>query len=109
MILTAATTDLFTFDEEALLELTAEHDRPFFAYDLLVARDRYRQLRAVLPARVRLAYAVKSNPGAPLLETFAAEGAWFDCASAGEVSAVLAAGDILEGFDGVDSSSSGDF
>lgn len=92
MILTAATTDLFTFDEAALLKLTAEHDRPFFAYDLDVARDRYRQLRAVLPARVRLAYAVKSNPGAPLLETFAAEGAWFDCASAGEVSAVLAAG-----------------
>ena len=92
MILTAATTDLFAFDEAALLDLTAARTGPFFAYDLGAARERYRLLRAALPARVRLAYAVKSNPGLPLLETFAAEGAWFDCASAGEVSAVLAAG-----------------
>ncbi|WP_122262986.1 alanine racemase [Ornithinimicrobium cerasi] len=92
MILTAATTDLFAFDEERLLELASAHASPFFAYDLAAARERYRRLRRALPARVRLAYAVKSNPGLPLLETFAAEGAWFDCASAGEVSAVLAAG-----------------
>ncbi|MGO0577066.1 hypothetical protein [Ornithinimicrobium panacihumi] len=90
--MTAATTDLFTFGEEALLDLTATRTSPFFAYDLGVARERYRQLRAALPERVRLAYAVKSNPGLPLLETFSAEGAWFDCASAGEVSTVLAAG-----------------
>jgi diaminopimelate decarboxylase len=92
MILTAATTDLFAFGEERLAELTGTHRSPFFAYDLTAARERYRRLRAALPGRVRLAYAVKSNPGLPLLETFAAEGAWFDCASAGEVSSVLAAG-----------------
>lgn len=92
MILTAATTDLFAFDEAGLRELAGEHPSPFFAYDLVAARERYRRLRAALPGRVRLAYAVKSNPGLPLLRTFAAEGAWFDCASAGEVSAVLAAG-----------------
>ncbi|MFK5646091.1 alanine racemase [Ornithinimicrobium sp. LYQ121] len=97
MILTAATTDLFAFDEERLLELGDAHRDPFFAYDVDEARRRYRLLRAALPARVRLAYAVKSNPGLPLLETFAAEGAWFDCASAGEVSAVLAAGGTGEG------------
>lgn len=92
MILTAATTDLFAFGEERLRDLTSRHRSPFFAYDLAVARQRYRRLRAALPGRVRLAYAVKSNPGLPLLEALAAEGAWFDCASAGEVSAVLAAG-----------------
>lgn len=92
MILTAATTDLFAFDEATLDRLATEHHTPFFAYDLATARDRYRRLRAALPARVRLAYAVKSNPGLPLLEAFAAEGAWFDCASAGEVSTALAAG-----------------
>ncbi|GAA5164068.1 diaminopimelate decarboxylase [Ornithinimicrobium tianjinense] len=90
--MTAATTDLFAFGEERLEELTSARRSPFFAYDLSTARERYRRLRAALPGRVRLAYAVKSNPGLPLLETFAAEGAWFDCASAGEVSAVLAAG-----------------
>ncbi|QFG69792.1 alanine racemase [Ornithinimicrobium pratense] len=92
MMLTAATTDLFAFDAPALKELAATQPGPFFAYDLGAARERYRRLRALLPARVRLAYAVKSNPGLPLVETFAGEGAWFDCASAGEVSAVLAAG-----------------
>lgn len=61
---------------------------PCFGYRLDLARERFRRLRSVLPARVVLAYAVKSNPGAPLLEAFAAEGAWFDCASAGEVAAV---------------------
>ncbi|MGB7449444.1 MAG: hypothetical protein WA892_09985, partial [Ornithinimicrobium sp.] len=39
-----------------------------------------------------LAYAVKSNPGGPLLQTLAAAGARFDCASAGEVARVRAAG-----------------
>ncbi|MDO5741027.1 MAG: hypothetical protein Q4P07_12870, partial [Ornithinimicrobium sp.] len=92
MILTAATTDLFAFNEATLLRLALEHPSPFFAYDLDLARVRYRRLRASLPARVRLAYAVKSNPGLPMLEAFSALGAWFDCASAGEVSTVLAAG-----------------
>lgn len=92
MILAPSTTDLFAFGEEDLLGLAERRTSPFFAYDLSAARERFRRLRAALPARVRLAYAVKSNPGLPLLETFSAEGAWFDCASAGEVSAVLAAG-----------------
>ncbi|WP_151526744.1 alanine racemase [Serinicoccus kebangsaanensis] len=92
MILTAATTDLFAFDEAGLDHLASTHTSPFFAYDLATARERFTRLRAVLPPRVRLAYAVKSNPGLPLLEAFAAQGAWFDCASAGEVSTALAAG-----------------
>lgn len=92
MILAPSTTDLFAFGEEDLLGLAGRQTSPFFAYDLGAARERFRRLRAALPGRVRLAYAVKSNPGLPLLETFSAEGAWFDCASAGEVSAVLAAG-----------------
>lgn len=97
MILTAATTDLFAFDEATLDDLATRHERPFFAYDLPAARERFTRLRAALPARVRLAYAVKSNPGLPLLETLAEQGAWFDCASAGEVSTTLAAGGTGEG------------
>ncbi|MFB9733348.1 alanine racemase [Ornithinimicrobium kibberense] len=92
MILAPSTTDLFALGAERLLDLATDHAGPFFAYDLGVARERFARLRAALPERVRLAYAVKSNPGLPLLETFSAAGAWFDCASAGEVSAVLAAG-----------------
>ncbi len=65
---------------------------PCFLYDLDRAAERFRVLRQALPERVRLAYAVKSNPGAPLLATFAEQGAWFDCASAGEIAQVLAVG-----------------
>lgn len=65
---------------------------PCFLYDLDRAAERFRLLRQALPERVRLAYAVKSNPGAPLLATFAQQGAWFDCASAGEIAQVLAVG-----------------
>lgn len=61
---------------------------PCFAYRLDVARDRFVALRLALPEQVHLAYAVKSNPGPPLLAELAGLGAWFDCASAGEVAAV---------------------
>lgn len=91
-MLTRSAEDLFALTEDELTEAAGRHGTPCFVYDLRAARERWDRLRQALPGRVRLAYAVKSNPGAALLETFAAQGAWFDCASAGEVSAVLAAG-----------------
>ncbi len=87
---------LFAFSPERLELLlggqTPQIQTPCFVYDLHRAATRFAALRAALPGRVRLAYAVKSNPGASLLRTFAAQGAWFDCASAGEIAQVLAAG-----------------
>lgn len=84
--------DLFAVSPARALELARELPTPCFVYDLGVARSRLARLRAALPARVRVAYAVKSNPGAPLLRAFAQAGAWFDCASSGEVERVRAAG-----------------
>ncbi|GAA1158323.1 alanine racemase [Ornithinicoccus hortensis] len=84
---TPAPARLFALDDEQVRELAAR-GTPCFGYDLDLARERFRTLRATLPDRVLLAYAVKSNPGPPLLRALAAEGAWFDCASAGEVEAV---------------------
>ncbi|MGB3830222.1 MAG: alanine racemase [Ornithinimicrobium sp.] len=86
---------LFAFGHDRLRTLlrgSSAIQTPCFVYDLDRAADRFRALRRVLPPRVRLAYAVKSNPGAPLLQTFAEQGAWFDCASAGEIAQVLAIG-----------------
>lgn len=89
------TESLFAFDRERLHTLLSgsrpEITTPAFVYDLDHAARRFAALRRVLPARVHLAYAVKSNPGAALLATFARLGAWFDCASAGEVERVMAA------------------
>lgn len=82
--------DLWALDDAACLAL-ARHGTPCFGYRLDTARERFTALRGVLPDRVELAYAVKANPGPPLLSALAGLGAWFDCASAGEVGAVSVA------------------
>lgn len=81
---------LFSIDEERLTK-AAEGGTPCFVYDLALARSRFIALRAALPPRVELAYAVKANPGLPLLRSFAELGAGFDCASAGELALVAVA------------------
>lgn len=83
-------TGLFALDDDAARAI-ADRGTPCFGYSLDAARSRFSALRAALPERVLLAYAVKANPGPPLLTAFASLGAWFDCASAGEVEAVAAA------------------
>lgn len=76
------------WDDARLAALADEHGTPCFVYDLATARADYERLRAALPARVTIAYAVKANPHPALLRTFAELGASFDCASAGELARV---------------------
>ncbi|BDU71646.1 alanine racemase [Mesoterricola silvestris] len=87
---------LFAFDDAAC-EAFAREGTPLFAYSLGTAEAQFRALRAALPPRARLAYAVKANPHPRLLERFADLGASFDCASAGELARVadLAPGRIF--------------
>ena len=85
-------TSLFAFDEAACEQLAADHGTPCFAYSGVVAEAQLRSLRAVLPPRVRVAYAVKANPHPGLLVRFASLGASFDCASIGELERVEALG-----------------
>jgi len=75
----------FAFDDSACQELAQAHGTPCFAYSAPRALEAFRQLREVLPRRVRLAYAVKANPHSELLQLFAEQGASFDCASGGEL------------------------
>ncbi|WP_306590729.1 alanine racemase [Geothrix sp. 21YS21S-4] len=83
---------LFAFDDDPCRALAAHHGTPCFAYSGAVAEAGFRALRAALPARVRLAYAVKANPHPELLARFASLGASFDCASIGELERVEALG-----------------
>lgn len=76
---------LWAFDDDACSRLAAEHGTPSFAYDRRTAEAGFQRLRAALPERVRLAYAVKANPLPALLRCFAELGASFDCASIGEL------------------------
>ncbi len=83
---------LFPFSEAEALAVAASLGTPCFAYRLDIAASRFAELRAALPGRVTLAYAVKANPHPGLLAAFAARGAWFDAASGGELERIAAAG-----------------
>ena len=78
-------TSLFAFDDDACARLAAEHGTPCFAYSAAVAAAAYERLRAAVPERVRIAYAVKANPHPRLLDLLARIGCGFDCASEGEL------------------------
>jgi diaminopimelate decarboxylase len=76
-------------DPQALL---GAYGSPLYVYDLAVVRRRVAALRAALPERAELAFAVKANPSPALLESIAAAGVGADVASGGELSAVQRAG-----------------
>ena len=79
---------LFAFDDAECRALASAHGTPCFAYRPSIAEASFKTLRAALPPRVRLAYAMKANPHPDLLACFAALGASFDCASIGELQRV---------------------
>lgn len=81
---------LFAFSDAECSNLATAHGTPCFAYRRSVAEASFSALRAVLPPRVRLAFAVKANPHADLLACFAALDASFDCASLGELKRIAA-------------------
>ncbi len=83
---------LFALSDAEAAAIAARSGGPCFAYRLDIALASFRALRAALPARAVIAYAVKANPGAPLIAALASEGASFDCASSGELARVAAAG-----------------
>jgi len=65
---------------------------PLFVYSADLIRQRVAQLRAALPKRVALHYAVKANPYRLILETMSGLVDGFDIASGGELALVRAAG-----------------
>jgi len=76
---------LFALSDAEALAFAEGRITPCFAYRLDAARERFLELRAAFPERAVLAYAVKANPGLPLVKAFADLGAWLDCASLGEL------------------------
>jgi diaminopimelate decarboxylase len=65
---------------------------PFYAYDRTLLRERVSALRQVLPAPVKLHYAMKANPFEPLVCFMAGLVDGIDVASAGELQVALNAG-----------------
>lgn len=64
---------------------------PYLTIDLARVRDNFQVLCAALPA-AEIRYAVKANPGGPILRLLAGEGATFDAASTGEIDGCAACG-----------------
>lgn len=65
---------------------------PFYAYDRGLLKARVAQLRAALPAAVKLHYAMKANPMPAVVQTMAGLVEGIDVASAGELKVALDAG-----------------
>ncbi len=65
---------------------------PFYAYDRALLKQRVEELRAVLPASIRLHYAMKANPMPALVAWMARWVDGLDVASGGELLGALDAG-----------------
>jgi diaminopimelate decarboxylase len=67
-------------------------ETPLFVYSRAIVAARVARLKAAMPPRLALHYAVKANSYAPLLEHMRSLVDGFDIASAGEMAQVIAAG-----------------
>jgi len=72
-------------------EIQANGGTPLFVYSAELIRRRMADLRAAMPDRLRIHYAVKANPYKPILELMRTLTDGFDIASGGELDMVLAA------------------
>ncbi len=77
-------------DVDSLIATTG--DTPLFAYDLAMVRARIARLRAAMPARLAIHYAIKANPYPPLLAAMIELVDGFDVASEGELATAIHAG-----------------
>jgi diaminopimelate decarboxylase len=73
-------------------ELAERFGTPLYVYDLGVIDRQVAALRAALPDRVDLAYAVKANPSLAIVTYLGALGLGADVASGGELATALRAG-----------------
>lgn len=84
---------ILAVDGEKVTDLVARAgSTPLFVYSSHLIRQRVAQLRAALPPRVALHYAVKANPYTPLLTVMSDLIDGFDIASAGELARLAEAG-----------------
>lgn len=65
---------------------------PLFVYSADLLRERVASLRAAMPERLAIHYAVKANPFVPILQVFSGLVDGFDIASGGELDIVTQAG-----------------
>ncbi len=85
-------TDYCTAEEWTKIKAFADgKETPFLVVDLEVIRQKYKELLNCFPM-AKVHYALKANPGAPVIELLRDLGSNFDIASIYELNKVLAAG-----------------
>lgn len=76
--------NIFQIDQEAVEKLARNYGSPLLVLSLKQIEKSYKQLKKYLP-RVRVFYAIKSNPHPEILKTMINLGSSFDVASNGEI------------------------
>lgn len=76
----------------SIAELAKQYATPFYVYDLAVARQKFKRLRAALPGAIAIHYAVKANPHPKIISFFKSQGTGFDVASKRELQTTLELG-----------------
>jgi diaminopimelate decarboxylase len=85
--------DVLQVGGRSLLDIAAEIGRtPFYVYDRSVMTRKVEQLRATLPAKINLHYAIKANPMPGVVRHFVGLVEGLDVASGWELTEALAAG-----------------
>jgi diaminopimelate decarboxylase len=80
-------------DGHKVSELVARaHDTPLFVYSRRMLTEKIAHLRAAMPKRLGIHFAMKANPFAPVLDVMSNLVDGFDVASAGEMTMAFAAG-----------------
>ncbi len=79
------------FEWEKVKQFADGKETPFLVIDLDVIKQKYSELMACFPM-AKVHYALKANPGAPVIETLRDLGSNFDIASIYELNKVLDAG-----------------
>lgn len=81
---------ILAIDDKDVRELVeAAGGTPLFVYSRKAIADRIAGLRAALPARIKLHYAVKANPFSPIVRVMSEFVDGFDVASGGELQKLL--------------------
>lgn len=89
----SATEGTLSIDGQKVTDLVEQAgSTPLFVYSAALLTERAHALRAAMPARLAIHYAVKANPYAPLLKHMLGLVDGFDIASGGELTIVQAAG-----------------
>lgn len=73
-------------------ELADRYGTPLYIYDAALLRNRLRQLRQHLPARLDVYFSVKANPNPEIIRCFVSEGTGTEIASGAEYLGARAAG-----------------